>query len=85
MEQNYKYDILNFDSILKYNINKSVIYKEQLHDLISINNGCVLKNTLNNLILNVVCNQIKLKNIQDYIISEPNLNWIIANKNKEMN
>lgn len=84
MEQNYKYDILNFDSILKYNLNKSVIYKEQSHDLISINNGCVLKNTLNNLILNVDCNQIQLKNIQDNIISEPNLNWVITNKNKEM-
>lgn len=84
LEQNYRYDILNFNSILKHNLNKNIYYKEQEYSLLSINNGCVVKNKLTNLISNINCDSLIVKSIPENVISEPSLYWKLNNLNKDI-
>lgn len=84
LEQNYRYDILNFNSILKHNLNKSVFYKDKENKLLSIHNGCVIKNTLTNLVSNIECSSLTVNNMPDNIISEPSLYWKLNNLGKNI-
>lgn len=84
LEQNYRYDILNFNSILKHNLNKNIYYKEQEYSLLSINNGCVVKNKLTNLISNINCDSLIVKSLPENVISEPSLYWKLNNLNKDI-
>lgn len=82
LEQNYKYDIINFDSILNFNLNKEVQFKTENAILLSNNNGCVIKHKLNEKISNVNCNELSLYDMPNDMISVPSLYWKLYNKNK---
>lgn len=80
LEQNYKYDIFNFYSILKFNLNKEVLFENNPYTLISSKGDCIIHSNIENTVSKVSCDKLTFKNLPNDILFEPSLNWTLYNK-----
>lgn len=82
LEQNYKYDLINFESILSYHIDKEVSFNGTKVTLLSNDNGCVINN--NNVIKKINCDNLEVNELPKGMASLPSLTWKI-NSDKNYN
>lgn len=77
LEQNYRYDLINFNSMLNFYIDKEVNYNGNKVKLLSNENGCVINS--NNIIKKISCDTLELNEIPNGMTSLPSLTWKISN------
>lgn len=77
LEQNYKYDVVNFNSILNYYIDKDVSYNNKVVKLLSNNGQCVIQenNLSSSSIKSVNCNDIVVNELPKGMTTKPSLYW----------
>lgn len=93
-EQNFQYDTMNFNNILKYNLNKEVEYKDYINrnefiikkgKLLSFEPTIMIVDNESNKILNVYNDSIIIKDLPENMSIKPSLIWKLNSKKEIKN